>query len=115
MWRSSPSSHRTARPSPCRAIPISSSGRKAHGTAPASSNIQAQGRRQTRIEAVMTRPINIHRFAHLLSASEDLDTLERRLRHAGDVRSARKIADVREAIAKALQQEQEEIYERLAD
>lgn len=61
----------------------------------------------------MTRPINIKRFAHLLSADEDLNGIERRLRRAGDWRAARKIADVREAIAKALQQEQEDICERL--
>jgi hypothetical protein len=63
----------------------------------------------------MARPIDIKRFAHLLSADEDLIEIERGLRRGGDWRAARKVADVRETLAKALRQEQEDIYEKLLE
>ncbi|MGN6515272.1 MAG: hypothetical protein ACTHLR_05470 [Rhizomicrobium sp.] len=63
----------------------------------------------------MTRPVDIKRVAHILSADEELMGIERRLRRAGDWRAARKIAGVRQTLAKALHQEQEDIYEHLLE
>jgi hypothetical protein len=57
----------------------------------------------------MTKPMDIHRFANLLSADSTLDEIERRLRHAGDRRMARKIAKVRDVLSRAIQDEQEDL------
>lgn len=63
----------------------------------------------------MAHPIDVTRVAHILSADGELMGIERRLRRAGNFRAARKIADVRQTLAKALRQEQEDIYERLLE
>ncbi|HEY2032986.1 MAG TPA: hypothetical protein VGH02_04805 [Rhizomicrobium sp.] len=61
----------------------------------------------------MTKPIDIKRFANLLSADSELDGIERSLKRTGDRTSARKIADVREILARALTEEQAGLYEAL--
>jgi hypothetical protein len=61
----------------------------------------------------MVEPMNIKRFANLLSADRELDEIERALRRAGERRIARRIAEIRATLAKALDDEQEEIWERL--
>ena len=61
----------------------------------------------------MPEPMNIKRFAHLLSADRELDDIERILRRAGDSRLARKVADTRNILGRAMTAEQEEILERL--
>lgn len=63
----------------------------------------------------MTKPLNIHRFANLLSADNELDGIERCLKRRGDRREARKIADVREILARALNEEQACLHEALMD
>jgi len=63
----------------------------------------------------MPRPINIKRFANLLSADEALERLERVLKREGDFRKARKLADVRTTLRSAMEEEQEELYRKLVD
>jgi hypothetical protein len=63
----------------------------------------------------MTKTIDIKRFANLLSARGSLDEIERALRLAGDRRTARKIADVRRAISRAIAGEQEDFYRSLSE
>lgn len=63
----------------------------------------------------MTKPIDIKRFANLLSADSELDGIERSLKRNGDRKAARKIADVREILARALNEEQAGLYEALVD
>jgi hypothetical protein len=61
----------------------------------------------------MTKPINIRRFANLLSADSELDGIERSLKRAGDRRVARKVAGVREILERVLDDEQACLYEAL--
>lgn len=61
----------------------------------------------------MAKPMNIKRFAHLLSADRELDEIERLLRRTGDSRLARRVADARETLSRAMTAEQEDIWERL--
>ncbi|MGN6147803.1 MAG: hypothetical protein ACTHPD_04630 [Rhizomicrobium sp.] len=61
----------------------------------------------------MTKPIDIKRFAHLLSADNTLDEIERRLRQTGDRRTARKIANVRDVISRAIEDEKESLCQTL--
>ena len=63
----------------------------------------------------MTKPLDIKRFASLLSADSELDGIERSLKRTGDRKSARKIADMREILAHALNEEQAGLYEALTD
>jgi len=63
----------------------------------------------------MPRPINIKRFANLLSADEALDQLERTLKREGDFRKARKLSDVRQTLRCAMEDEQEELYKKLVE
>lgn len=63
----------------------------------------------------MTKPIDIKRFANLLSADNELDGLERKLRRMGDRREARRVADVRDILARVLDDEQACLYEELMD
>ncbi|HSC59691.1 MAG TPA: hypothetical protein VLC29_00550 [Rhizomicrobium sp.] len=63
----------------------------------------------------MTKPIDIRRFANLLSADSQLDGIERSLKRMGDRRVARKIADVRETLARALIDEQASLLEALVE
>jgi len=62
----------------------------------------------------MSRPIDIHRVAHLLSANGTLDEIERSLRLTGDRRTARKIAGVRDTLSRALADEQEELFQSIS-
>lgn len=61
----------------------------------------------------MTKPIDIKRFANLLSAQGTLDEIERALRLTGDRRTARRIADVRNTLSRAIADEQEDFYRSL--
>ncbi|HEX7725941.1 MAG TPA: hypothetical protein VF410_05255 [Rhizomicrobium sp.] len=61
----------------------------------------------------MTKPINIRRFANLLSADSELDGIERSLKRTGDRRVARKVAGVREILERVLDDEQACLYEAL--
>lgn len=63
----------------------------------------------------MTKPLNIRRFASLLSADNELDGIERSLKRRGERREARKIAGVREILARALNEEQDCLYDALMD
>jgi hypothetical protein len=63
----------------------------------------------------MTKPIDIKRFANLLSAQGTLDEIERALRLTGDRRTARRIADVRNTLSRAIAEEQEDFYRSLSD
>jgi hypothetical protein len=63
----------------------------------------------------MTKPIDIKRFASLLSADNELDGVERKLRLMGDRRQARRIANVRDILARVLDDEQACLYEALMD
>ena len=63
----------------------------------------------------MTKPIDIQRFASLLSADSELDGIERSLKRTGDRRAARKIADVRKILARALIDEQAGLYAALME
>ena len=63
----------------------------------------------------MTKPLNVHRFANLLSADNELDGIERSLKRRGERRDARKIALVREILAQALNEEQACLYDALTD
>ena len=63
----------------------------------------------------MTKPIDIKRVANLLSADSELDGIERGLKRTGDRRAARKIADVREILARALNDEQVGLHEALME
>lgn len=63
----------------------------------------------------MTKPLNVHRFANLLSADNELDGIERSLKRRGERRDARKIAVVREILARALNEEQACLYDALTD
>lgn len=58
----------------------------------------------------MTIPINIHCFADLLFARQELDEIERGLKRAGDLRSARKICGVREVLSRAIDKEREGLF-----
>jgi hypothetical protein len=62
----------------------------------------------------MTKTFDTKRFANLLSARGSLDEIERTLRLTGDRRTARKIADVRRAISRAIVGEQEDFYRSLS-
>lgn len=68
-----------------------------------------------RTDTPMTKPIDIRRFANLLSADSQLDGIERSLKRMGDRRVARKIADVRETLARALIDEQASLLEVLVE
>ena len=63
----------------------------------------------------MTKPLDIKRLADLLSADNELDGIERSLKRTGDRQAARKIADVREILARALSEEQAGLYELLIE
>jgi hypothetical protein len=63
----------------------------------------------------MTKPLDIKRFADLLSADSVLDEIERGLRLTGDRRTARKIARARDAISRAIAGEQEDLYRSLLE
>ncbi|MBS0278085.1 MAG: hypothetical protein JSR81_10710 [Proteobacteria bacterium] len=63
----------------------------------------------------MTKPIDIKRFAHLLSAQGTLDEIERTLRLTGDRRTARKIAAVRRTLSRAIAGEEEGLYRSLSE
>jgi hypothetical protein len=63
----------------------------------------------------MPKPIDIKRFANLLSADNELDGVERKLRLMGDRREARRIANVRDILARVLDDEQACLYEALMD
>jgi hypothetical protein len=63
----------------------------------------------------MTKPIDIKRFAHLLSADSTLDEIERRLRQTGDRRTARKIANVRDVICRAIEDEKENLFQSILE
>jgi len=63
----------------------------------------------------MTKPIDIKRFASLLTADNELDGVERKLRLMGDRREARRIANVRDILARVLDDEQASLYEALMD
>jgi hypothetical protein len=54
----------------------------------------------------MTKPVDIKRFASLLSANNELDGVERKLRLMGDRREARRTANVRDILAQVLDDEQ---------
>lgn len=61
----------------------------------------------------MTKPIDIKLFANLLSADNQLDDIERSLKRTGQRRAARKVAGVREILARALNEEQSCLYDAL--
>jgi hypothetical protein len=63
----------------------------------------------------MTKPIDIKRFANLLSAQGTLDEIERTLRLTGDRRTARKIAAVRRTLSRAIAGEEEGLYRSLSE
>lgn len=63
----------------------------------------------------MTAPINIHRLADLLFAHQELDEIERGLKRGGDLRTARKISDVRSVLSRAIEKEQEGLFRTLKD
>jgi hypothetical protein len=63
----------------------------------------------------MTKPIDIKRFANLLSAQGTLDEIERTLRLTGDRRTARKIAAVRRTLSRAIAGEEEGLYSSLSE
>jgi hypothetical protein len=63
----------------------------------------------------MTKTINIKRLANLLSADNELDDIERCLKRNGQRRAARKVAGVREMLARALNEEQACLYDALLD
>jgi hypothetical protein len=61
----------------------------------------------------MTKPIDIKRFANLLSVDNELDGVERKLRLMGERRQARRVANVRDILARVLDDEQACLYEAL--
>lgn len=63
----------------------------------------------------MTKPIDVKRLASLISADNELDGIERSLKRTGDRMAARKIAYVREILARALDDEQTGLRDVLAN
>lgn len=59
--------------------------------------------------------MNIRVVAAMLSAEQELEEVERSLKRRQEWRSARKISDVRAALARALTREQESLSTRYAD
>ena len=63
----------------------------------------------------MTKPVDIRHLAGLLAADDALDGIERSLKRMGDRRSARKIADVRQILARALNDEKAGLLEAILE
>jgi hypothetical protein len=59
--------------------------------------------------------LNVRRIAGLLNADAQLEDIERHLKRGGDWRMARKIGTVREALGKALWDEQMGLHAMLVE